>query len=263
MLCLVSWLVEPRWQGRTANAWFKEVSTAGGGSGADAGRSALVSMGDNSAAYLAEVFTHQDGAWKQSLIQWARARGWTSSPSERRRASWAAQILREIGPNGRRAVPCLVRAARDRTHPRRAGAIELLGVIHRDPPLAIPTLVDCLRETNGYVRTFAATALGSFGAEGRAAVPALWEALGSQDTYLAVASASALLRIDEKSDAGWPLLMDTLRSPVATHRVEAARALGNLGPIAWEAVPALRAALADQDPRVSSAAASALQRVNP
>ena len=46
-------------------------------------------------------------------------------------------------------------------------------------------------------------------------------------------------------------------------RVNAARALGLMGPVARDAVPALRAGLRDPDERVRDAAAEALQIIEP
>jgi HEAT repeat protein len=259
---LGSWALEPRYQGRTVRAWFKEACKEGGSASRDqSAMRALAAMGDSAAPYLAKTYTRQDSSWKQSLAKWVRQRGWISFPSERERSTKAYVILMEIGPNGKGAVPALVKAARSKTHRRRAGAIQLLGAIHREPRLAVPALIDCLKEKNGYVRTFAAAALGAFGPEGRPALPALREALEDQDIYLAVAAASALLKIDESADAGWPLLIEELQSSIPTHRVEAARALGNLGPRAEEAMPLLRKGLDDEDHRVRRAAALALQQI--
>lgn len=255
-------LLEPRYQGKTARTWFKQTCNGGGFASRDPNAMrALVAMGDDAAPYLAKAFTAQDSAWKQSFIRWLRERGWASFPSERVRSTQAYVALMEIGPRGRAAVPALVKAASNRTHRRRSGAIQLLGAIHRQPRLALPALIDCLAETNGYFRTFAAAALGAYGAEGRPAMPALREALKDQDVYVAVAAASALLRIDATADMGWPLLIEELRSPIPTHRVEAARALGNLGLRAEEATPLLRKGLEDEDPRVRRAATLALQQI--
>jgi len=259
---LGSRLLEPRYQGKTARTWFKQTCNGGGIASRDPNAMrALVAMGDDAAPYLAEAFTALDSAWRQSFIRWLRERDWASFPSERERSTQAYAALMEIGPRGKAAVPKLVEAASNKTHRRRSGAIQLLGAIHRQPRLAVPVLLDCLAETNGYFRTFAAAALGAFGAEGRPALPALREALKDQDIYLAVAAASALLRIEETADMGWPLLIEELQSPIPTHRVEAARALGNLGLRAEEATSLLRRRLEDEDLRVRRAATLALEQI--
>jgi hypothetical protein len=259
---LGSRLLEPRYQGKTARTWFKEVCNEGGLASRDqSAMRALVAMGNSAAPYLARTYTRQDSLWKQSLGRWLRQRDWVSFPSERDRSTKAYATLMEIGSNGKGAVPVLVKAARSKTHRRRAGAIQLIGAIHREPRLAVPALIDCLKEKNCYVRTFAAAALGAFGPEGRPAMPALREALEDEDAYVAVAAASALLKIDETADLGWPLLIEELQSSIPTHRVEAARALGNLGLRAQEAMPLLRKGLDDEDHRVRRAAALALQQI--
>ena len=262
LVLLGSWLLEPRHQGKTARAWLKEMCGGRGSFARDqnAMRS-LVTMGNDAAPVLAEAFTRQDSTWKQNLAEWLRQKDWMFIPSERERSSQAYVTLMQIGPNGRDAIPSLLKAARSKTHRRRAKAIQLIGVIRRQPRLAMPVLIDCLRETNGYVRTFAAAAMGAYGAENHPALPALREALKDPDVYLAVAAASALLKIDEKTDEGWPLLIDELHSPIPTHRVEAARALGNLGLRAEEALPLLQKCLEDEDHRVRRAATLALQQL--
>src|SRR5437868_786490 len=58
-------------------------------------------------------------------------------------------------------------------------------------------------------------------------------------------------------------LIRDLSSSKATTREQAAETLGNYGPAAADAVPALAAALKDGDPRVRHQALIALERIGP
>jgi HEAT repeat protein len=59
------------------------------------------------------------------------------------------------------------------------------------------------------------------------------------------------------------VLLDALKDKDKTVRAQAARALGHLGPVAREAVPALTAMSRDSDVIVSREAQAALQSIGP
>lgn len=60
-----------------------------------------------------------------------------------------------------------------------------------------------------------------------------------------------------------PTLIEKLQSGTPTERAFAAGTLGNIGPTAAEAVPALKQALDDSDPHVRNAVAQALEQIGP
>jgi lysophospholipase L1-like esterase len=110
------------------------------------------------------------------------------------------------------------------------------------------------------VRAESAAALGVPGPGGRAAVPALFAALADPSELVRARAAQALSRVGmEAGDV--PRLVDALRSPDGYVVGFAAWTLGNLGPAAEAAVPALAVALAR--PETNAVVSAALARIGP
>jgi HEAT repeat protein len=116
------------------------------------------------------------------------------------------------------------------------------------------------------VRFHAAVALGEFGPAGRPAVPALIHAsLWDEEPAVCVAAAVALWKIDRRG----PLVLHVLTRALGDVNELvcwiAAEGLGQMGPEARQAVPALRRAL-QGDFRISlvkTAMILALERIEP
>jgi len=85
------------------------------------------------------------------------------------------EILGDIGPAARRAVPILLRAATHTNQVVRNNAIFALGKIGAEPDSVVPVLINRLKDTDTQVRTQAARALGAFGGKAGSATPALIE----------------------------------------------------------------------------------------
>jgi HEAT repeat protein len=164
----------------------------------------------------------------------------------------AAKALGSMGPGARSAGPALRKALE-----RGRGGGELVEVcralwrIDQDPKPPLPLLVGALQELDSSVRAEAADLLPELGPEAKPAVPALQEALrgtfrARDDGRLAVAE--ALWKIDGRAEAVLPVLVEKLRKgPTADIRERAASLLGRVGAGTAEAVPALTAALEDED----------------
>jgi HEAT repeat protein len=121
---------------------------------------------------------------------------------------------------------------------------EALGQIGPDARPAVPALVALLKK---YPRTRQATALALAqigGPAARGAVPFLEKLLGSQDEPVCIRAAQALWRIDQRTEVALPVLIERLR-PGGMNRWLAALALGEMGELARDALPALRACLGD------------------
>lgn len=145
----------------------------------------------------------------------------------------AALTLSKIGPSAQNAVPALV-AALQKGEPD-----EVTGLIY---------------------------ALGKIGGSGAAAAePKLVELLKSDDASIAVLSGWALTQINPKSSKlafqTFPVLYNGLSNPLPACRHTAAEALGKLGHIARNAVPALEKATQDKDPAVRETAAEAIRQI--
>jgi HEAT repeat protein len=183
--------------------------------------------------------------------------------------SASLNALGKIGPPAAAAVPALVAALEDANVDVRWAANRALGGIG---PAAVPALVDALQHPEEDVRWHAATALGGIGP---AAVPALAAALEDPKESVRLRAAAALKLIG-KDLRGWapaalrkmdllgaavPALVAILKSSDYRTREIAARTLGDIGPVADDAAPALAEALKDPEEGVRRDAAAALRRI--
>lgn len=136
-----------------------------------------------------------------------------------------------------------------------------------DIPVAeiVPKLIAALKSTDERKPVLAAEALGKLGAEAKGAVPDLKTAMDAKNPLLKVAAAQAILRIDAEDDATSRAAVDAIASVLHSEddsaQLEAARALGNLGPRAEPVIDELCEALKDDQAHVSMHAAEALARI--
>jgi HEAT repeat protein len=123
-------------------------------------------------------------------------------------------------------------------------------------------------ETPADVRYAAAFALGRIGSAAKAAVPRLIELSKSSDEIMATVAVWSALKIAPADrslfDTAIPLLRRALRGEREVARLEAAVALGDIGPSAKSAIPILEL-VAEDDPNrdVREAAAGALAKIRP
>ena len=97
-----------------------------------------------------------------------------------------------------------------------------------------------LREGSPAERIAAATALQSIGSSGAPAVPALLAVLRNPEDSAAPACARALREIDPQAAYQFVTGLPDEPTPLSSTMIEV---FGNLGPIAWRAIPRVRAAL--------------------
>ncbi|WP_165234675.1 HEAT repeat domain-containing protein [Aquisphaera insulae] len=181
-----------------------------------------------------------------------------------------AEALGLLGAEASAAVPPLVGILRrdppaDRTaaHNRPILVAMALGRIGEAARPFVPVLLDLAGDLPHTVRAVA-IALGQIGGlEALAAIPHLEAWLEDADPVARVHAARALWRLQKRPGPVLPVLMDALR-PEAPFRDVAAEALGEMGPAAARAVPALRECLDDRSPlgrRTRLEAARALWRI--
>ena len=127
-------------------------------------------------------------------------------------------------------------------HTRAAHAVLQVGP---QPLSAVAALSDALQEELDVVRFHAAIALGDIGREARPAVAVLTHAaLWDEDPAVRVEAAVALWKIDRnKAPLVIPALIRALGDANELICWIAADCLGQMGPAAWAAVPALRQTL--------------------
>ncbi len=193
-------------------------------------------------------------------------------------------------PDPTRVVPELLKLLQHEQQGVRWNAAYLLGEMHVPMDSVIAALVAAMQEdhagevlSNGgaawgsrrydihkefTVRSAAAEALGKFGAIARPAVAALIKQLADPNRYVRVDSAMALWKIERNAESTVPALTEILTKtpPEKQHdllRVAAAESLGEIGPDALAAVPALIGALQQGRGDARDEAARALGKIGP
>lgn len=201
------------------------------------------------------------------------------------------QALGAIGPAARAAAPALLLSAKESNDDLRGAVIAALGDIAADERRCVPWLIEQLERDEQVIR--AANALAQFGGRARSALPHLAPLLKSARADYRAAAIWALAAIGPPEDATSllvPLLRDRdeeirrnatqalcslgvreevkhfvalLRDEPSSIRNAVARALGELGPSAADAVPALCALLDDDSQTTFEYALEALSRIEP
>ncbi|MEL7226958.1 MAG: HEAT repeat domain-containing protein, partial [Cyanobacteria bacterium J06576_12] len=165
----------------------------------------------------------------------------------------AATALSQIGAA---AIPALVAAANDEDEALRFYAASTLSEIGTVAEVAVPILVAALESED--LRYRAAAALGDYGPEAAAAVNALIAGLNDEDSIFLYRVTNSLIEIGA---VAVPQLAVALEAEAEDVRYQAAGILESIEPAASAAVPALLAALNDQNEGVRDAAIQALRRL--
>jgi HEAT repeat protein len=179
--------------------------------------------------------------------------------------------LGNFGGQAHRVMPVL-RAAlketalKDDDESVRNHAAHALLQVGPEPDSAVAGLTDSLHNELEILRFHAAVALGNLGRGARSAAPALIHAaLWDEDSAVRVEAAAALWKIDRRGPLVIPALMDALEDHNELICWMAADFLGQIGPEARVAIPALQRA--QERPfkigLIRKGVALALQRINP
>jgi HEAT repeat protein len=148
----------------------------------------------------------------------------------------------------------------------RTQAARALLQVGPEPDSEVAGLIDSLQNEVEVLRFHAAVALGNLGRDARPAVPALIHtALWDEDPAVRVEAAVSLWKIERNGPLVIPVLIEALAADNELICWMAADALGQIGPEAREAVPALRRAL-QRDFKVSlikTGVTLALERIDP
>ena len=184
----------------------------------------------------------------------------------------SAAILARIGPPAKQALPALVAALDDAASTERSSAdefhAEVLAAIALIGPQDAALIKKCMAMLNSEhdrVRRTATYALGKAGPAAKGAVGALRGQLNGDDEMLRIVTLWALLQITPDDQqvikAAIPGLTKALEDPRPLVRLEAALALGKIGPKAASAKEALEQLGDDSDEAVRRAAAEALSQI--
>jgi HEAT repeat protein len=180
----------------------------------------------------------------------------------------AAVTLGYLGPEGKAAIPVLLQVLKeepDAGHFHYSDAAVALGVIGPGAKAAVPALVRLLREEKfDHIRDAVAYGLGRIGPEARAAVPALRKALHDSEWKVRVTAAIALWRVQRDAKTSLPVLIAALKADKATSEMrEILRIVGEMGPLAKEAVPLLTTLTRSPELGESWHARQALKQIDP
>ena len=150
-------------------------------------------------------------------------------------------------------------------HEWRRRAVDLLRQMGPAAKTAIPALAQGLQNTKAATRAAAADALGNLGPEAKSAADALAAALNDKEEEVRVRAAGALWQINGDTAATVPVLLQLLGSKEKDTRLGAVHLLGQIGVGAKRAIPALTALVNDnnEDADVHQAAGAAVKAINP
>src|SRR5262249_50843431 len=128
----------------------------------------------------------------------------------------------------------------------RIGAAEVLWRVARHPD-AVPALISLLAHEDRDTRRWAACTLGRIGPPAKAAAPALRAALHDDQEDVRDAAIEALQKMDAELPEVVCSLVVAMQHGEPAARLHAIRRLGEMGPRAQAAVPALIASLQDTE----------------
>jgi len=168
-------------------------------------------------------------------------------PSQEHR-TWVIYAISRFGADGRTAVPALTALLKGGKQTDRLLAAGVLRHLGPSAAAAVPSLVELLKDRSKMDCYVAATSLAWIGPSAKDAVPLLIDML-NDTTVRRFPFDPSLLPVLVSSDYEY------------TPAVSAAQALGEIGPDAKSALPALRAAATDS--RIQGVILEAIRRVDP
>lgn len=231
---------EPTFERRPTSAWVVRLRDSNPAA-REAAKRQLAHGGADAVVVLAD------------LVEPRPSDDWTSV--ERRVT--AAELLRDMGPKAVPAAPALVAALGDADANVRAAAAEALGAIGPAASEGYSGLVAHLKHGVPVIR-----ALAKFGSDARQAEAELIARLGDPDPAIRWNAARALGKI-HAGPAGIEALVRACTDKVPEVREHAAEALGDIGPPAASAVPALTGLLSDENFKVRRDSARSLGKIGP
>ena len=140
-------------------------------------------------------------------------------------------------------------------------ALERLGRTSPAVANVISLLIAACKEEDAGLRAAAVEALGKTETKAEGELPAALEVLADKRPPVRIAAAMAAWRLDPRqAGRAVGVLIAALKGSDKDIRCRAAGLLGDIGPAARDAVPALL--IAADDPNVGEAAADALRRID-
>lgn len=156
----------------------------------------------------------------------------------------AARLLREFKPGDQRTIAALIRGTRDRDARVRAEVARSLGAVAGGRLDAVTALLPLGADPEVEVRAAAMAALGTIGLATAEAVAAVENGLIDSSSGVEIEAARALWLLRRDADLIVPVLTEILSGK--DRRWQAAYVLGEMGPDAAAAAPALVKALQEE-----------------
>lgn len=183
LCCLVFWgkrTLQPKYQGKTAEELFNEISTGSSGSeyvAKDPAVIALRHLGTNAVWFLWRETKHKEFRWLNSLQQrFDRLVGKNQNiPPDFGRAGTAWVVLFQFGPETEVLIPEALELLKQGKPNEAAFAAMLLGRTQRQPDVVVPAILQSLAVTNRNMdhRISHIVALRELGPSAKAALPYL------------------------------------------------------------------------------------------
>jgi HEAT repeat protein len=166
-----------------------------------------------------------------------------------------------LGKIGKPAVPALREVLHDPDPACRLAAAQALAKMYRNGIDALPDLIPLLHDPDPSLQAAAAKAIGHMDQLAADAVPDLIPLLSSPASECRYYAVDALCRIGPKAPSAVPALCKLLKDPDLKVRRLVAQRLGNTR--SQDAIPALIAALDDEDRQVVMGAGFSLRKIDP
>lgn len=257
---------EPEYQGEPLSYWLE---WCGGLMDRDrtnttlAPNQAIAHFGTNSIPWLLKYVQYHPPAWYHSSNRWCRPmqKFFNSRfAAKANRARGAVRTFEMLGSNAAGAIPRLeqmIPKLRSEDPPYALSALAAIG------EQGFPSLCAALTNRQLRCRGSVAWAIGKYGAtNARPAVPLLLQCAGETNPAVAGDAIFALGRLELDPGLVVPVITPRLCDPDPDVRLKTALALAHYGPVASNAIPALRKALNDPDGRVAQMAQAALWKID-
>ena len=179
----------------------------------------------------------------------------------------AAYALNEMGTEAKAATPTLLEVIKDDDELVRALALSALTQVGVESDILLNVLVASIQNESGLVQDVAAESLVNIGGD---AVPALGKLLKNDavDDLTKATVAKLIGNINKADEVGSdtahsivPILAETLEDDDSNVRIAAAEALGDFGPLADVAIPALSRSLSGADKNLTQSVISSLLKI--
>ena len=179
----------------------------------------------------------------------------------------AAYALNEMGADAKAATPTLLEVIKDDDELVRALALSALTQVGVESDILLNVLVASIQNESGLVQDVAAESLVNIGGD---AMPALGKLLKNDavDDLTKATVAKLIGNINKADEVGSetarsvvPILAKTLEDDDSNVRIAAAEALGDFGPLADVAIPALSRSLSGADKNLTQSVISSLLKI--